>query len=753
MAACSCTYAGPVVGVDQFSLETNTATATFLEKQYYGLADVYFVNAEVSEIDPSVTVTDTNQALPLGTEVVDSDTFTYTLPATCDNAVYNEANNRWEKVLPNTAQIVETGDKDDASVQVNCLKDGEIIIEKLTVPSGDAQLFDFSTDFSASIQLSDGMTKSVPVMAGTYHITETLPATGWDLTDVSCVLVSTNTDPIEPAVALAAFAAAEIQNPKEVIVGGGETWKCTFTNTKWGNLVVKKVAPDDTTKLFTFQGAVEGQIPDGGELTRSLPQGGYSVTEIVPNGWTLRGISPNCSGEQVDAAGASESSGVYPTAFAYVEPGLTTTCVFTNSLPSIVTTKTATPERLPSPGGDVVFNVSVENTSELDPVTITDLTDSVYGDITQVQGRIKTTTCALGALLQPGEVYNCNFTSNVSVPNETAIDFVETDVVTATGYTDFEVQVQAHDDATVTVFIVGTATLGDYVWLDRNPNGQTTSERLAGDGLQNDPLEHGVTAITVQLFAAGPDGQPNTPDDTLVATATTGPDGKYNFAGLKPGKYYLAFTKPDGPRAWGSLLNVGNDPAIDSDVKIDANDPNKAYTRVIDVLYGTNDPTWDAAIVDTSGAASADLGDFVWNDLNKNGVQDPGEPGVPNVKVDLYLVSGQPAAAEAQGAAAPLATTTTNASGLYNFLALDQGTYYLKFNVPTGYSVSPRNQGGNAAKDSDIDEAGKTGNINLLENTSDMTWDAGIYVTPTSDNPSDEPTATSTSIFLPTVQR
>ena len=44
---------------------------------------------------------------------------------------------------------------------------------------------------------------------------------------------------------------------------------------------------------------------------------------------------------------------------------------------------------------------------------------------------------------------------------------------------------------------------------------------------------------------------------------------------------------------------------------------------------------------DIDGAAylPATLGDFVWNDINKNGIQDAGEPGLPGVVVELYTQS------------------------------------------------------------------------------------------------------------------
>ncbi len=481
-----------------------------------------------------------------------------------------------------------------------------------------------------------------------------------------------------------------------------------------------------------------------------MREGYYNVTELVPDGWTLREISENCMGENLQAADATY--GVWPTGLAQVEPGLTTTCVFTNSLPSIVVTKTATPEQVPNPGADVIFNVSVQNTSKLDPVLLTSLTDNIYGNITQVQGKVKETTCNLTSdiWLEPSEIYNCNFKAYVTAPSPTVEEFIEIDTVTAKGVTDFQVQVEDADSAQVVV-LAATAELGNRVWLDLNPDGATTPEQLAGDGLQNSPAEVGVPNVKVELYGVGPDGAIGGGDDVLAGEKTTDANGLYNFTGLTAGKYYLVFTKPAGSRAWSSLLRVGSDRAIDNDVKADLGNPNRALTGIIDIASGVNDPTWDAAIVDTSGAASSDLGDFVWNDLNKNGVQDAGEPGIPNIKVELYL-TGAPSAADAQGAA-PLATTTTDANGRYFFRALDAGSYSLQFTIPTGLTVTDKNAGGTSATDSDIDATGKTATIVLAANSSDLTWDAGLFVTPTADEPSEEPQLNGVSIFLPTIQR
>ena len=37
-----------------------------------------------------------------------------------------------------------------------------------------------------------------------------------------------------------------------------------------------------------------------------------------------------------------------------------------------------------------------------------------------------------------------------------------------------------------------------------------------------------------------------------------------------------------------------------------------------------------------AGVAQAQIGDFVWNDINTNGLQDVSEPGISGVIVTLY---------------------------------------------------------------------------------------------------------------------
>ena len=113
----------------------------------------------------------------------------------------------------------------------------------------------------------------------------------------------------------------------------------------------------------------------------------------------------------------------------------------------------------------------------------------------------------------------------------------------------------------------------------------------------------------------------------------------------------------------------------------------------------------------------ASIGDRVWLDTNGDGVQDLGETGVDNVTVNLYNSTGS-----------IINTTSTNATGYYDFINLVPGNYSVGFVLPSGYSFSPQDQGADDAVDSDANTStGRTVDTTLDSDETDPTWDAGIY--------------------------
>ncbi len=101
------------------------------------------------------------------------------------------------------------------------------------------------------------------------------------------------------------------------------------------------------------------------------------------------------------------------------------------------------------------------------------------------------------------------------------------------------------------------------------------------------------------------------------------------------------------------------------------------------------------------------IGDFVWNDFDRDGIQDAGEAGIPGVTVKLYDSAGT----------LLLGTTTTGADGYYAFTGLDTGSYIVEFTKPASGDPSPQDQGADDALDSDADP--------LTGRTAVFPWTAG----------------------------
>jgi hypothetical protein len=78
------------------------------------------------------------------------------------------------------------------------------------------------------------------------------------------------------------------------------------------------------------------------------------------------------------------------------------------------------------------------------------------------------------------------------------------------------------------------------------------------------------------------------------------------------------------------------------------------------------------------------IGDKVWWDVNRNGAQDAGEPGVDAVTVKLFPDSNNDNIGD--NGTTPAATTTTNSSGIYSFSNVAPGKYFVQFTVPSGYT-------------------------------------------------------------------
>lgn len=181
---------------------------------------------------------------------------------------------------------------------------------------------------------------------------------------------------------------------------------------------------------------------------------------------------------------------------------------------------------------------------------------------------------------------------------------------------------------------VSAGKIGDTVWRDWN-----------GNGIQ-DPGELGISGVTVQLYAA--DGT------TLLATATTDSNGNYYFPGLAESTYVVKVVPPAGSTQTG--------------------DPDAVIDNQHSIVLGEGEQYLTADFGYQPGGTGT-IGDQVFEDLNKNGVWNDGEVGIPNVTVELFFDSNGNRTIDSGDLLT--ATTATNGSGIYSFTGLDTSLAYL----------------------------------------------------------------------------
>jgi len=200
--------------------------------------------------------------------------------------------------------------------------------------------------------------------------------------------------------------------------------------------------------------------------------------------------------------------------------------------------------------------------------------------------------------------------------------------------------------------------IGDFVWLDLN-----------SDGVQ-DAGEPGIDGVQLTLRNSG---------GTAIATAVTS-GGAYVFEQLPAGNYTVEVSAPPAGLA-PTPSGAGADRGLDS---------NGSPASVTLATDASEDLLVDFGYVPPPPPCNGMIGDFVWRDQNQNGIQDAGEPGIPNAEVLLTTSSGALSA-------------TTDVNGAYLFSNLCAGNYQVSVNlstVPDGLIPTLTGVGSNRAVDS-----------------------------------------------------
>ena len=184
------------------------------------------------------------------------------------------------------------------------------------------------------------------------------------------------------------------------------------------------------------------------------------------------------------------------------------------------------------------------------------------------------------------------------------------------------------------------ARVGDKVWRDDDQ-----------DGVQ-DTGEPGVAGITVTLYAS--DGT------TVLATTTTDAYGNYYFDRLAAGNFIVGVTLPVNYQ-FTSSTGTSEADGTNSDVN-----SSTGKTTAVTLSAAENQQQIDAGIIYTPAMTNS-IGDRIWLDLDGNGSQNGTEPGLSGVTITLYAADGLTV----------VATTVSDANGVFNFTGLPASTNYI----------------------------------------------------------------------------
>ena len=240
-----------------------------------------------------------------------------------------------------------------------------------------------------------------------------------------------------------------------------------------------------------------------------------------------------------------------------------------------------------------------------------------------------------------------------------------------------------------------TTVIGDYLWYDNNKN-----------GLQ-DSSEPGIENVVVKLYRVVPkflgllEELVEVKDaDGNHITTTTDADGYYEFevpiadydSTSKeyniPYEYVVAFERH---ASWSvTAENAGNDETIDSDFSnlrtsfltskyiTNLSAQEKRHTlvarvaNIVDVENGLAVYSTVRSDMDIDGGVVAHetvriIGDTAYEDINNNGIQDPGEPGISGLTVNLYQYDSETQTWVAHTDEKGNASVVTDENGKYQF--------------------------------------------------------------------------------------
>ena len=289
--------------------------------------------------------------------------------------------------------------------------------------------------------------------------------------------------------------------------------------------------------------------------------------------------------------------------------------------------------------------------------------------------------------------------------------------------------------------ITNTASLGEFDQIDSNTDNNAASASFTVGGaisgtIYNDKdatwfndspvLDSPFEGVTVRLLDA--DGNPVKDASGADITAKTAADGTYKFDRVPMGSYKVEVV-PGAAKVDGTDVNLSDYKQTYGYGSSTTRSEAGKGTLVTPTAISLTAAAPNATKVDFAFVKPASLGDFVWFDANKDGIQDADEAGVPGVTVTLTDGAGNPVI-DLDGN--PVKAVTTDANGMYEFTNLmpnvdrivanaGEENYKVVFTVPAGYSATTSNAG-----DPEKDSNGADSSVTLAQGQNDETVDFGL---------------------------
>ncbi len=204
---------------------------------------------------------------------------------------------------------------------------------------------------------------------------------------------------------------------------------------------------------------------------------------------------------------------------------------------------------------------------------------------------------------------------------------------------------------------LAAASIGDTLFFDLNGN----ATQDAGDD--------GIPLVVVNLYSDNDGSGTLNGADSLVSSTVTNVNGQYLFTGLSAGRYFVDIDESSLPSTSLALTTA---------------DPTATVVILAASTSATSNLTKDAGY---SLASNFSIGNRIWHDVDGDGVQDAGEPGIPNI--DIVVTNGT-----GTGCPGPNGCrVTTDEAGYWIVTGLTNGTYSVNVDnadtdFPSGFTLT-----------------------------------------------------------------